>query len=56
MKKSSKKNEKKKETISDLLLEIAATTFHPIHHGQKNEKVSEGGPWQCANVENTVTI
>ena len=52
--KSSKDN-KKNEIVTDLLLEIAATTFHPTHHGQKkNEKFFKGGPWQCANVENTI--
>ena len=28
--------------VPDFLLEIAATTFHPTHHGQKKMKKSHG--------------
>ena len=33
---------KKNEIVPDFLLEIAATTFHPTHHGQKKMKKSHG--------------
>ena len=35
---------KKNKIFPDFLLEIAATAFHPTHHGQKNRKSLMGWP------------